>query len=100
MLGKRTAADHAAPVVRARDKTRWQRLYLLARRHPTGSASVVVIALLLVMSLFAPMIATDSPYAIDTPNRLSAPSPEAFSGPITWAATYLAGPSTGVASLC
>ena len=80
MLGKRTAADHAAPVVRTRDKTLWQRLYLLVRRHPTGSASVVVISLLLVMSVFAPMIATDPPYAIDTPNRLSAPSREAYFG--------------------
>ena len=80
MLQKSTAADHAAPVVRARDKTRWQRLRELARRHPTGSAAVLVILLIAAISALAPMIATDDPYAIDTPNRLSAPSKEAYFG--------------------
>ena len=80
MLGKRTEADHAAPVVRARDKTRWQRLRELARRHPTGSVAVAVILIIAAISAFAPVIATDNPYSIDTPNRLSAPSWEAYFG--------------------
>ena len=46
----------------------------LARRQPTGVASAAIIVTILALSLAAPVLATDDPYEIDTPNRLDAPS--------------------------
>lgn len=56
------------------------RLRRLARRQPTGVASAVIIVTIVVLSLAAPVLGTDDPYEIDTPNRLAAPSGNSWFG--------------------
>ncbi|MEE2884478.1 MAG: ABC transporter permease [Chloroflexota bacterium] len=65
---------------RPADKSKWQIVSALARKHPTGTAGVIVMFIIIVISVIAPVLATDHPYAIDTPNRLSPPSRESYFG--------------------
>ena len=64
----------------SRNKTKWGKMAGLALRHPTGAVGVIVMLIIFVISLMAPVLATDHPYALDTPNRLAPPSGEAYFG--------------------
>jgi len=61
-------------------KTRWQRARRLARRNPTGAFAMVLLVFLIVVALFAPVIATHDPFSLNSTAVLAPPSGEHYFG--------------------
>ena len=53
------------------------RLFL---RNPMGMFGFILVSLFFIAAIFAPMLATHDPLALDIPNRLSGPTPEHWAG--------------------
>jgi peptide/nickel transport system permease protein len=69
-------------------------LLTAARRNPTIAFGGVLLAALIIMAIFAPLIATSDPFKIMPVNRLRPPSERWWSAPISSAATCSRAPST------
>ena len=56
-----------------------ERLRLFVR-NPMGMFGFILVSLFFIAAIFAPMLATHDPLALDIPNRLSGPTPEHWAG--------------------
>lgn len=61
-------------------KSRWERTVRLAKRNPTGAFSAVLLTFLIVVAIFAPVIATHDPFVLNSATVLSPPSGENYFG--------------------
>ena len=72
-------------------RTTTQNVASFFRRKPMGAFGAVVAALLLLVAIFAPLIATHDQYRPEVERVFAMPSAEAWLGVTIWAATCLVG---------
>ena len=75
--------DAASPMrrgIRERSREKLIAFQYMMRGNPNMALGLLILVLALLMALFAPLISTDDPQALDPVNRLKGPSGEAFFG--------------------
>src|SRR5690606_22778618 len=69
-----------APVQTGRRRTRWQQARRLMADQPLGTVGLFIFLLLVVVAVFAPVIATHHPTIQELSNRFAPPSTDNFFG--------------------
>ena len=74
------AASQMRRGIRERSREKLIAFQYMMRGNPNMALGLLILVLALLMALFAPLISTDDPQALDPVNRLKGPSGEAFFG--------------------
>lgn len=77
---EQTMVSSRAGWPRAVRKGLWARLQYFVRRNPTMTAGILVVVVMAILAVIAPVVAIRNPQALDTANRLLAPSREYYFG--------------------